>query len=291
MTVTVVIASFRQTELLAACLASVVPQARRLAGSVVVARPPRDTAAAAVQARFPDVRFVAAAGDDIPRLRGAGLAVASSDLVAVTEDHCVADGRWLAALVQAQANTRADVVGGGMGNARHQRAVDWAAYFAEYGFFSWARPRESEGVPLLTGANVAYTRAVLTDVTAWTLAGTWENVCHQRLHAQGRRLVFTSEARVLQNHTYQFGAFCRDRYEHGRDYARTRLAEGDGSGRWRLLASTPLLTPLLTARVARAAGGVAPGAFARALPVTVAFLGAWAVGEAVGYAMGAARRP
>jgi hypothetical protein len=128
---------------------------------------------------------------------------------------------------------------------------------------------------------------VLEDVTAWMLEGAWENVCHDRLHAQGGALVFTPDARVLQNHTYRFRAFCRDRYQHGRDYARTRLAEGDRSQRWRLLASTPLLTPVLATRVARAASGVAPGAFVRALPVTVAFLAAWTIGEAVGYATGA----
>jgi hypothetical protein len=287
MTIAVVIASFREVRLLEACLDSVLPQAGARGASVVVARPPGDTLAATLAAKYPGVRFVQAASSDIPRLRGAGLRAADADLVAVTEDHCVAAAGWLDALEAAHVATGAHVVGGGMGNARRRRATDWAAYFSEYGFFAWTRPTSDPvgGVPLLTGANVAYSRAVHPDVTAWTLDGMWENVCHDRLHAQGRRLTFAPAARVLQNHTYRFGAFCRDRYDHGRAYAHTRLIE-HGTARWRLLATAPLLPPLLAARVGRAAGGIAPGAFLRALPITLAFLGAWAAGEAVGYARG-----
>jgi hypothetical protein len=52
-----------------------------------------------------------------------------------------------------------------------------------------------------------------------------------------------------------------------------------------------LLPPLLVLRVARAA---APGrwlTFLRALPATFAFLTAWSIGEAVGYARGASAAP
>jgi hypothetical protein len=291
MTIAVAIASFRDAALVEACLASVVPQAEAHGARVVVARPASAPVPSPLQDRFPEVRFVTCAEADVPRLRGTAMAHAAADLVAVTEDHCVAAPGWLDALVHARKTSGADVVGGGMGNARRTRAVDWAAYFSEYGFFSWTRPADTRasGVPLLTGANVAYGRPVLADVTNWTLDGTWENVCHDRLHAQGHAIAFAPAARVLQNHTYRFGAFCRDRYEHGRDYAVARLVEHE-DGRWRRLAMTPLLPAVLAARVARASAGIAPGAFARALPVTFAFLGAWAVGEAVGYARGRARR-
>ena len=65
-----------------------------------------------------------------------------------------------------------------MDNARRSRAVDWAAYFAEYGFFSTERPERAEGPPLLTGANVAYKRHVIADVIGWAQDGEWENVAH-----------------------------------------------------------------------------------------------------------------
>src|SRR5262249_14199053 len=147
----------------------------------------------------------------------------------------------------------ADVMGGGMGNARRARAVDWAAYFAEYGFFADTRPETPEVRALLTGANVAYKRHVVADVVDWARAGEWENVAHHRLVAQGSLLRFVRSAAIYQNKTYHVTQFCVDRYEHGRDYARKRLAEEPGSRRWLHLLASPLLPGLLTLRVARAA--------------------------------------
>jgi hypothetical protein len=78
----------------------------------------------------------------------------------------------------------------------------------------------------LTGANVAYHRSIVGDVIAWASAGEWENVAHERLRARGSSLHFVESAPVFQNKSYEFWDFCvRTRYQHGRDYARTRLVE------------------------------------------------------------------
>lgn len=143
-------------------------------------------------------------------------------------------------------------------------------------------------MPLLTGANVAYGPRVRADVARRARAGAWEDVIHAELAREGRTLRFVGAARVLQNDTYHFGAFCRDRYDHAVSYARTRLAENPGTSRALRIASTPLLPGVLTARVGRAALREHPGAFLRALPFTVAFLASWAAGEAVGYLRGPA---
>lgn len=279
----VAVASNRTPELLAACLASLAGPCRRLGAPIAVGRPETGAALAEWQARFPEVRMVSAPDGNIPRLRGAALLACDADLVALTEDHCVVDDDWLDALVTAHGSTGADAVGGGMGNAQPARAVDWAAYFSEYGFFSWTRP-PSPGTPLLTGANVAYARSVRAQAGQWAADGDWENVIHDRLAAAGRQLAFAPAARVRQNLTYRLGAFCRDRYEHGRNYARARLAQPGHPSRLVLLAGTPVLVPLLVARVGAAAASIDRGAFLRALPITTLFLGSWVVGEAVGYA-------
>jgi hypothetical protein len=215
------------------------------------------------------------------------MAGASGDVVALTEDHCIADPNWVESLMHS-AQSDADVIGGGMDNAQRARAVDWAAYFAEYGFFAPNRPDRGDGVPLLTGANVAYKRHVIADVIGWAQEGEWENVAHTRLVAQGSMLRFARTAAIYQNQTYSLKAFCIDRYQHGRDYARKRLVEDPGARRWLLLAATPLLPPLLSWRVARAAARTRLGAFLRALPATFVFLTAWSVGEGVGYFRGPA---
>ena len=102
---------------------------------------------------------------------------------------------------------------------------------------------------------------------------------------------FVSSAAVYQNKNYRFFEFCVDRYEHGRDFARKRLIEEPGSRRWLLLLASPLLPPLLTWRVAKAAAHGRWSTFLRALPATFLFLTAWSVGEAVGYLRGASTGP
>ena len=288
----VVVASFREPALLDACLTSIEVARARVEAPVVVARAGDGADVAAVAEHRPWVTIVPVRGaPDVPRLRGAGMEAApAADRIAVTEDHCLADPCWLERLRDAGCRDT-DVVGGGMGNAR-RGVVDWAAYFSEYGFFSSTRPAARESRPggpplLLTGANVAYSARVAPDVARRALAGQWENTIHGDLHDRGAILLWEPRARVLQNGTYRVGAFCRDRFDHGRDYARTRVARGTTLPRWLLAAGTPLLPFLLTGRVVRAAGGEAPLAFLRSLPVTATFLGAWSLGEAVGYLEGA----
>src|SRR4029078_6127073 len=128
---------------------SLLGQCQRLNAELLVARAGASADVASLVKTYPSVRFVNAPGAaSIPQLRAIGMAQATGDVVALTEDHCIADENWVEALTQT-ANSDADVVGGGMDNARRSRAVDWAAYFAEYGFFASDRP-EPQGTPLLT---------------------------------------------------------------------------------------------------------------------------------------------
>jgi GT2 family glycosyltransferase len=280
-----VVASNRSRRLLEACLSSVLPQCQASDAELVVARSGERADLDWIRARFPTTHVIdGGPRRDIPRLRGLGLSAATGRLVALTEDHCLADPQWLAALTEAARH--ADVVGGGGGNARTARAVDCGAYFAEYGFFNWTRSETSSSVPLLTGANVAYSRAVVSDVARWANEGHWESGAHQRRARRGCRLMFVPGARVRQNATVGFLAFCADRYRHGRDHARVFAAEGDRFPRWVRLLGTPLLPGLLVWRVYRAAGAEHRGRFFRALPFTAAFLTAWSAGEAVGYISG-----
>ena len=287
--ISVVVASNRSVALLRSCLASLQPQCERVGAELIVARAGGASTPEieALRAAMPEVRFVDAPADSsIPELRGTGMDYAVGKWVAITEDHCVANDGWLEALVAGRGE--ASVVGGGMGNAQVRRAVDWGAYFSEYGFFSEVRDLPPLGKRLLlTGANVAYEREIAREVAAWARSGEWENVAHDRLAARGIPMRFVRDAIVYQNKNYRFADFCVDRYEHGRDFARKRLAESPGVPRWAFAAASVLLPPLLAWRVARAAARGRWLTFVRALPATFAFLTAWSVGEAVGYARGA----
>jgi glycosyltransferase involved in cell wall biosynthesis len=288
--VSVVVASFRARAVLDACLAALLPQCADDDVELIVARGDDAPALDALTAAYPTVRVVPVApGADIPRLRGAGLAAAAGELVLLTEDHCVADPHWVS-VMRGYLDRPVDVIGGSMDNARTARALDCGAFFAEYGFFA-ASPANGSGALLLTGANVAYRRRIVDGVAASMRDGAWENVVHDRLRTAGASLRFEPQARVAQNLTYGFGAFVVDRYEHGRDYARVRLNGASLTTRLLCMAAVPLLPPVLAWRVAKTTTGSKQRTrdFVRALPFTLAFLGAWAAGELSGYLQGPAR--
>lgn len=285
----VVVASFRGAEVLGECVRSLRPQCDAFGAELLIVRSEREA-----PERLRDLtsrcRIVPAeADDDIPRLRGRGLAAASGEWVAVTEDHCVADAGWLAAL-SAAAGPGAEVLGGKMGNAHRERLTDCGAFFSEYGFFGAGEPASARGgPPLVTGANVAYHRDIVGDVAAWALNGDWENVIHDRLQASGRTFRLVPGARVRQNLHYGLAAFALDRFEHGRAFAAVRSRALPMWRRMILAAATPALPVVLARRIARAVDPVERPFFVRALPATLTFLSAWAAGEAAGYLLGNAR--
>ncbi len=280
----VAVASFRERGLLDACLEGILPQARARGAEVVVARAGDGPA---VPPEPAGVRFVEAPGDaSVPLLRGLALGACAGERVALTEDHCVPQPGWLEALERAH-DAGARVVGGAMGNARTDRAIDCGAFFAEYGFFG---PQAAgPGAPIApTGANVSYAGELAREIGGWFREGLWENVANERLAARDTAVAFAPDALVHQNHRYALGAFCRDRFDHGFAYARRRLVDEGSIRRWPYLAATPLLPFLLLRRVAAAARHGREGEFLRALPFTLTFLAAWSVGEAAGYARGPA---
>lgn len=281
----VAVASFREPQLLADCLDAILPQAREHAAEVVVARAGNAQEALVLGAAHPGVRIISAPADaSVPLLRGLALEACQGERIALTEDHCVPQPGWLAALDRAH-DEGADVAGGAMGNGRTARALDCGAFFAEYGFFGPdAAEQGASFAP--TGANVSYRGELAREIGGWFREGLWENVANERLAARSIRVAFAPAALVHQNHTYALAPFCRDRFEHGLAYARRRLVDEASVQRWIYLAFTPLLPFLLLRRVAAAARRGHEDEFLRALPFTLGFLAAWCAGEAAGYLRG-----
>lgn len=276
----VVVASVSSLDLLAGCLNALRPQCQRHGAELIVARGQTESRAE-LEYRTAGCRIVATPVDaNLPRVRGEGLSHASGEWVALTEDHCVADEGWLDELMAA-VRTNIHVLGGSMGNARRVRATDCGAFFAEYGIYGGARPMAA---PVFAAANVAYHRSVVNCVVDRCVAGEWEDAIHNRLRASGRGFLLVRTARVRQNQSHSLRAFCRNRFEHGRNYARKRSRELSRGRRLMHLAATPALPPLLAARIYRAVNANERHDFLRALPATLTFLGAWALGEAAGYA-------
>lgn len=287
MRASVVLASCREATVVAESIDRLAPQCRAVGAELIVSR--AAPAGNADPVTLPDgcLRVDCLPTATLPQIRGAGLAAARGDVVLLTEDNCVARPDWVTRMLEDFATSGADIVGGTMGNAHPGRAVDAAAYFAEYGFFGEGRATPGGGAsPMVTGANVGYRRAVVDEAARLACAGEWEGVIHHQLVARGARVSLARGAVVDQNLHYTIAGFCRDRFEHARVYASVRAASWMSGRRLMMAAATPLLPALLTWRAWQSAGRVEGSGFFPALPCTLLFFSAWAAGEAVGYLRG-----
>lgn len=282
LTLSVVIASFRSEELLRQAIARLEPQCIALDAELIVAR-------AADEWTIDDPRRVnyravrCPRNSTVPELRGAGIAIGSGEWVLVTEDNCVVATDWVERM-QRMFGTGALVVGGTMGNAHPESAVAAAAFYVEYGYFGQARRDLGTGAsPFLTGANVAYHCSIAGEVASWAASGAWEGDIHHRLKARGVPFALAFDAVAFQNTRCGVREFCSDRFAHGNTYALTR-SRAWGRLRCTLAAlATPILPFMLTWRAWRNSGKTDAATFVRALPCTLLFASAWALGEAYGY--------
>ena len=283
MKTSVVLASCRAPEVVAEAVRRLLPQCVAAGAELIVARSV-PAGASDAEAIFQGCVMVPCAPNaSLPSIRGAGLEAAKGEFVLLTEDNCIPRAGWIPQMLTGFAAGGA-IVGGTMGNLRTDRAVDAAAFFAEYGFFGESRTAPGSGVsPLVTGANVGYSRAVVGEAAGWAKAGEWEGTIHDRLIAAGARVVLIREAVVDQHLRHEVAAYCRDRFDHAREYASVRRQSWKPVTRFIMTAATAALPPLQTWRAWKHAGRSAPASFIRALPLTVLFFGAWAIGEAAGY--------
>jgi GT2 family glycosyltransferase len=281
----VVVASFRRLDLLAECLESLKAQCEKNGAELILARAVRESEAELARVAKGWRVIAAPMETGVPEIRGIGLAQTNGEWIAITEDHCLAAPDWLDTLLAAR-GPDVEVLGGRMSNARRERGIDCGAFFAEYGFYG---ARSGKGAPLITEANAAYHRSVVTAVAEWARAGSWENVIHDRLYAEGRRFRLVPAARIRQNLSYGLRGFCRDRFTHGRGYAATRSAGLSGMRRLLHVLGTPALPVVLALRIHRSVDPDERRYWMRGFPAMLLFLSAWALGEAAGYLRGAAR--
>jgi hypothetical protein len=287
-TLSVVLASSHSQLRFAEAAGRLLPQCRQWAAELIAARP------IAADSDVPSIdgcRIVhCRPGATLPEIRGAGLAAASTDWVLLTEDNCIAQPDWIARM-SAGMRSDVDVVGGSVANPTTGRAVDLAAGFAEYGSYGRHRSGAAPGrAPLVAAASAAYRQSVCGEVASWATAGDWEDTIHERLAARGARFAVVPDATVEQNLEHRPGQFCRNRFEHARAYAERRSARISRTRRMAMIGAAPLLVPLLAWRAWRSAGRDSPASFLRALPFTLLFFSAWALGEASGYARPASVR-
>jgi GT2 family glycosyltransferase len=289
--ISVVIASVNGPPHLANCLTALLRQEGDIDHEIIIVDRCGEATGSAMRERFsrPHVHWLEAdPRASIPRLRAIGMARARGQTLAILEDHCGVAPNWLQVIARARSEGHR-VVGGAVANGAVDRLRDWAAFFCEYAAFM--PPVRRGDVDALPGNNCAYERKLLDSLAEDLYREVWEYFLHARLRERGA--LFWSEPDLVVSHDKKFeiGYFLAQRYHYARSFASMRVS---GWARWKRVAygcAVPGLPPLLLARMARSvyAKKRHHREFVLALPLTLLYLVAGALGEAVGALGGAGR--
>jgi hypothetical protein len=152
-------------------------------------------------------------------------------------------------------------------------------------------PMPGGTVPGLTGMNVSYSRRAIEAMQPLLDEGRWESWLHPHLAAEG--FEFWADPDVVLDHVMRFDVpfFLSQRWHYARSHAGARNPELGLKGRLTYFFGSPLIVPLMYLRTARAVAArpLHLPRFLAATPLIVLYLGVWAAGEAVGYALGGGR--
>ena len=282
----IVVASWSSDESLARCLASLAPQ---WDGAEVIVATNRH--GGHLQHRWPQVRFLRGPdGASVFRLRTLGAAAARGRLVALLEDHAAASPHW-AATLRAAHRAGNGIIGGPVENGLRSRAVDWALYFVEYGYYM--PPMPGGPAPRLSGLNIAYGRELLRSCSDIWQESLQENEINDALRANGNVLHLAPDAVVESFLPMTLGYGMGHLREGGRQFALYRASRCSAAKRVAWMLASPLVPAVLFVRLARGIASRRPARLLqllRALPLLVLVLGAWGWGEATGYFLAACRR-
>jgi hypothetical protein len=228
------------------------------------------------------IQYSFAADILVPSLWSEGIVRARGERVALTTAQFVPDANWLARLHGADLD-RWVGVGGVIDNDPHASSINWAIFFLRYSAF--APPLRAGEVDEIAADNAVYDRAAILEHPDLLREGFWEPSFHRRFRAAGRKLALDPDMVVVHHGTVSARSFADQRYRHGRAYGIERGERAGVARKLLFLLSSPLITPLLLARiVSRIARRRYRSKLVTAFPWLLRFTLAWATGEAGGYA-------
>jgi GT2 family glycosyltransferase len=253
-----------------------------VASSVAVLQPDAGTLAA-----FPRHRILEI-GDFGPlgAANAAGVRAASAPVIVLAEDHCFPNPDWAEHLLRAHKGPWA-AIGPAVRNANPSTLISWADLFIGYG--PWLEPVDERDVEFLPGHNTSYKREILLAFgdRLETLLNV-ETVLHWELRSQGYRLRLEPAARVAHTNFSLWSSWLPVSFLNGRTFAAERRKGMSVPVRVAYVVGAPLI-PFV--RAARTAGSARTQELRRqfllCLPAMLIGLGADALGQMVGYAIGA----
>ncbi len=219
----------------------------------------------------------------IPELWSRAMELAKGRHVAITTAHFKPAAGWVGAVRAAHARLDAAGIGGPIDAPQGGSAKDWATYFLRYSnTFHLVGERAVRDIP---GDNASYDMTALREHWTAIERGFWEPNFHRLILAEGRTLAWVPAMRVAQHASYAFGAFCRQRLLHGREFGSSRVRDKAPSVRLVRLLLSPLIPIVfltkIAVRVVKSRRNLGP--FVYSLPVLFVFVLVWALGEAWGY--------
>jgi hypothetical protein len=232
---------------------------------------------------YPEVAFIRLPGRaNIARLLGEALRRAKGEILAITEATCAVDASWVSAIEKAHEAPHL-VIGGAVEPEGLQSALDWAAFFAEYGHFMF--PIDEGVVDQVPGINLSVKRRALGRGREFVDGEFWKAFWCRRLQAEGTCLWLTPSVVVHYRKHFRLWLFLARRFHHGRCYAAMRSRAWSGARRALYAAGCPLLPLVFCARIVKS---VAPKKryrweLIRSFPHVVLAAVSWAVGELCGY--------
>ncbi len=290
--VSVVLASNNTAAVISDCLTALTAQANGASVEIIVADSSSDHTAELVKSGFPVVRLLHFSEPlNVPLLRGAGIAEARGEIIAIIDPYCIVDDQWLARLQALHANQPDAVIGGSveLAEAGEQSIVTWATFLSEYEAF--VPPVVAGPAVELTGNNLAYKRQALGDREALANSGFWKSFINKNLRANGHQLWTDPSIAVRLRKPIPFLEFLGSRYHHGRCFAAMRSAETTRLERWLRALTVPMLPALGLFRQTRRfwPKGRYRREFLLAAPLLFLFHVSWAWGELWGYLRGPGR--
>jgi hypothetical protein len=235
-------------------------------------------------------RVVAEAGTGVPGLRRLGFDASRARVVAFTEDSCAFGPGWAASWRLAFADPRTLAATGPVIPAMGDAALDWAVFFCEYAPFLPSRRGVDVPPSRLAGNNFAVRREV---VEALDLPEIQECEVFRAAAERDPGAIVAAAARAWHVRRYEPAEAIGDRLWFGREYGRLRAACLPAIMQPLGLLVGPAILLIQAARLSRTVATRRDylGRYFESLPITLALLSAWSVGEWIGWLEALVRRP
>jgi GT2 family glycosyltransferase len=238
---------------------------------------------------YPQIRMVQIPDRlGIPTLRSIGIREATGDIIAITEDRCVASETWFEEIIKAH-REEYGAVGGAVENGNVHRILDWAAYLCEYSYAMLPIPCGE--VENLAGNNASYKKEVFNKINQSTVANYWEFFIHEELQKQGVKFLSVPSIVVQKFKQYGFLYFLTQRFHYSRSFAAMRRTKASTLKRILYVGFTPCLPFLMIWRIGRQVlmKKRCQKEFFLALPILAIFMLSYALGEFTGYLFGSGK--